>query len=91
MIDVLPADQMGCRLVKTGDHTLMAQFLEEGIVLEGCDLPTTIHLLYPWLWGRRRLPDLLLAFMGDGGLGRGSRCLLSRRPRLQRYGGVFYI
>ena len=35
MIDVLPADQMGCRPVKAGDHTLVTQFIEEGIVLEG--------------------------------------------------------
>ena len=35
MIDVLPADQMGCRAIKAGDHTLVSQFIEEGIVLEG--------------------------------------------------------
>ena len=75
MIDVIPADQMGCRPVKPGDHTLVAQFIEEDIVLEGYDVPTTIHLLYLRLWGRRRLPDLLLAFIGEGGLDRGSQYL----------------
>ena len=29
MINVLPADQLGCRPMKTGDHTLMTKFVEE--------------------------------------------------------------
>ena len=43
MINVLPADQMGYRPIKAGDHTLVTQFIEEGIVLEGKDFPATIY------------------------------------------------